>query len=179
MHKNCSFIRNRTSERGELTQRTNEPVRFLIQKQLVHKCSTNHLPCDMAFILYILRIRIILPEFYFKSFLFTSEKHRSLLWLARTHLCTKIFWHGFLTSISQYVFNKKTCIQCRENFLGLYIDNRETKISVYAKRQKWICTTWPSFPLFSVYSLLLLHKNKISNSILRNSQVDSDVCRMR
>ena len=125
MHKNCSFIRNRTSERGELTQRTNEPVRFLIQKQLVHKCSTNHLPCGMAFILYILRIRIILPEFYFKSFLFTSEKHRSLLWLARTHLCTKIFWHGFLTSISQYVFNKKTCIQCRENFLGLYIDNRE------------------------------------------------------
>ena len=79
MHKNCSFIRDRKSERGELTQRTIEPVRFLLQKQLVYKCSTNHLPCGMAFILYILRIRIILPEFYFKSFLFTSEKHRSLL----------------------------------------------------------------------------------------------------
>ena len=25
------------------------------------------------------------------------------------------------------------------------IDNREIKIHVYAKRQTWICTTWPSF----------------------------------
>ena len=24
---------------------------------------------------------------------------------------------------------------------------REIKIQVYAKRQTWICTTWPSFPL--------------------------------
>ena len=24
---------------------------------------------------------------------------------------------------------------------------REIKIHVYAKRQTWICTTWPSFPL--------------------------------
>ena len=25
-------------------------------------------------------------------------------------------------------------------------ENREIKIHVYAKRQTWICTTWPSFP---------------------------------
>ena len=37
---------------------------------------------------------------------------------------------------------------------------REIKIHVYPKRQTWIFTTWPSFPLIAVYCLLLLHKNK-------------------
>ena len=27
------------------------------------------------------------------------------------------------------------------------LSNREIKIHVYARRQTWICTTWPSFPL--------------------------------
>ena len=31
--------------------------------------------------------------------------------------------------------------------------NREIKIHVYAKRQTWICTTWPSFPL--IFHLLV------------------------
>ena len=29
----------------------------------------------------------------------------------------------------------------------VFWDIREIKIHVYAKRQTWICTTWPSFPL--------------------------------
>ena len=34
------------------------------------------------------------------------------------------------------------------------VANREIKIHVYAKRQTWICTTWPSFPL--VFRLLFI-----------------------
>ena len=33
-------------------------------------------------------------------------------------------------------------------------NNREIKIHVYAKRQTWICTTWPSFPL--IFRLLFI-----------------------
>ena len=37
----------------------------------------------------------------------TCENYRSLLWLARTNLRTKIYdRHSFLVSISQYVYNK-------------------------------------------------------------------------
>ena len=38
--------------------------------------------------------------------------------------------------------------------------NREIKIHVYAKRETWICTLWPSFFLLVVNCLLLLLKNK-------------------
>ena len=41
-----------------------------------------------------------------------------------------------------------------------HVNGKQPKIHVYAKRQTWICTTWPNFPLIVVYSLLLLHKNK-------------------
>ena len=34
------------------------------------------------------------------------------------------------------------------------LGNREIKIHVYAKRQAWICTTWPSFPL--IFRLLFI-----------------------
>ena len=40
------------------------------------------------------------------SFFSHVKKHRSLLWLARTNLRTKIYDISFLVSISQYVYNK-------------------------------------------------------------------------
>ena len=40
-------------------------------------------------------------------FFFTCENHRSLLWLARTNLRTKIYDISFLLSISQYVYNNE------------------------------------------------------------------------
>ena len=61
---------------------------------------------------------------------------------------------------------------------GFY--RREIKIHVYAKRQTWICTTWPSFPLncrfktvFSIkivldsFYLLIFHSEKFSTLIWR------------
>ena len=45
-----------------------ERVRFLIQKQRVRKYRTNHFPCGMVFIIYILRRSSFWRPFYFKSF---------------------------------------------------------------------------------------------------------------
>ena len=39
--------------------------------------------------------------------------------------------------------NRLSLHRCRR----FNVDNREIKIQVYPKRQTWICTTWPSFPL--------------------------------
>ena len=57
---------------------------------------------------------------------------------------------------------------------------REIKIHVYAKRQRWICTTWPSFPLncrfktvfskkivLESFYLLISHSEKFSTWIWR------------
>ena len=41
------------------------------------------------------------------------------------------------------------CQQSETQVCGIWTVNREIKIHVYAKRQTWICTTWPSFsPIF-------------------------------
>ena len=61
LRTSCWRIRNRTSERSER-------VRFLIQKQRVHKYRTKHFPCGIVFILYILRLSSFWRPFYFKSF---------------------------------------------------------------------------------------------------------------
>ena len=53
--------KNRTSERSER-------VRFLIQKQRVHKYRTKHFPCGIVFIIHILRQSPFWRPFYFKSF---------------------------------------------------------------------------------------------------------------
>ena len=73
---------------------------------------------------------------------------------------------------------------------------REVKHHVYVKRQTRICTTWPSFPItcrllftISTHKLVVSH-NFLSKrialdsfffcsfSILRNSQLESDVCHL-
>ena len=70
--------------------------------------------------------------------------------------------------------------------------NREVKHHVYVKRQTRICTTWPSFS-FTCRLLFIISTHKLvvspirivlscfylSFSILRYSQLDSDVCRIR
>ena len=53
--------KNRTSERSER-------VRFLMQKQRVHKYRTKHFPCGIVFIIHILRHSSFWRPFYFKSF---------------------------------------------------------------------------------------------------------------
>ena len=73
--------------------------------------------------------------------------------------------------------------------------NREVKHHVYVKLQTRICTTWPSFP-FTCRLLFIASTNKwvvsrnflsrrifgvafiCSFSILRNSQLESGVCRL-
>ena len=50
------------------TNERSKRLRFLIQKQRVCKCCTNHFPCVIVFIIYILRHSSVSPPFYFKSF---------------------------------------------------------------------------------------------------------------
>ena len=61
LRTSCWCVRNRTSERSE-------QVRFLIQKQRVHKYRTKHFPCSIVFIICILRHSSFWRPFYFKSF---------------------------------------------------------------------------------------------------------------
>ena len=61
----------------------------------------------------------------------------------------KVILHG---TIRNEDFERNTALQ--------FWNNREIKIHVYAKRETWICTTWPSFFLNCRLLLLLLLKNK-------------------
>ena len=58
------------------------------------------------------------------------------------------------TILSATYNNKKATNENIINITFLTALIREIKIHVYAKRQTWICTTWPSFPL--VFRLLFI-----------------------
>ena len=92
--------------------------------------------------------------------------------------------------------NVVTVTSCKNNLFSAYSINREVKHHVYVKRQTWICTTWWSFrPHCHLLFIISTHKLVVSCnflsiriflaaficsfSILRNSQRESDVCRLR
>ena len=85
---------------------------------------------------------------------------------------------------------------CKNDLFSAYSSNREVKHHVFVKRQMWICTTWSSFRLLChLLFIISTHKLVVSRnflsiriflavficsfSILRNSQRESDVCRLR
>ena len=92
--------------------------------------------------------------------------------------------------------NVVTVTSCKKNLFSAYSINREVKHHVYVKRQTWICTTWWSFrPHCHLLFIISTHKLVVSCNflsiriflaaficsffILRNSQRESDVCRLR
>ena len=99
------------------------------------------------------------------------------------------FFHCFLFLAT--VFNKVFL-----SFYSIITEIREVKHRVYVKRQTRICTTWPSFP-FACRPLFVISPHKLvvsrtilsvrifwavficSMAILRKSQLESDVCRIR
>ena len=87
------------------------------------------------------------------------------------------------------LLSHKVCRLLSSAVLLRKFTNKEIKIHVYAKRQTWICTTWPSFPLnCRLLFITSTHASFIQKncwtvficlfSILRNSQLKSDVCQI-
>ena len=80
LHTSCWCIRNRTSEHSEW-------VRFLIQKQHVHKYPTKHFPCGIICVYYIHTEKVIIlaaflipifPKIILKLLLHTAKWQLSL-----------------------------------------------------------------------------------------------------
>ena len=115
-----------------------------------------------------------------------KEYNSHRIFLVHKHGCRFILLYTNMAAVTS----------CKNDLFSAYSINREVKHHVYVKRQTWTCTTWSSFrPLCYLLFIISTHKLVVSCnflsiriflavficsfSILRNSQHESDVCRLR